>query len=220
MTKNLIEIISPIIIVLFASYVGLIVYYKQKEYELVRQRYLNQCLDLLCLNVDNMLSVFRSNWAQSLWIIQLFRDAGKNLNSEYYERKFKKLDHTLFTLSPFYRLNYLIDDQIFWHATQDLVAFIETTTSFFENDLLTMIKHYIKTDSIKENSKTLFEEYLKRIDEFEKNSHKYYGIISGLLTLSSILEKENFSFKNIQEFKNKKEVLEVVEKLKTNFPQY
>lgn len=217
MNNNIIESISPFIVVFLASYIGLKVYYKQKEYELVRQRYLNQCLDLLCQNVDDILSVFRSNWAQSLWILQLFRDAGKNLGSEYYEKKFIKLDYKLFTLTPFFRLKYLINDQIFWNATQDLIAFIETTNSFFENDLLTMIKLFIEKDSINLDSKILFEEYVKKIDEFEKQSHKYYDIIYGLLTLSSLLEKENFSFKKIQDFKNKKEVLKLVENLKTTF---
>jgi hypothetical protein len=219
MIENIMQIVSPIFAALIAYYIGMKVYFKQKEYDIVRQRYLDQSLDILCANVDNMLVVFRSNWAQSLWICQLFRDAGKNLGKEYYTSKFQKFDHSLFTLTPFFRLRLLIDDQIFWEATQELVAFVEKTTSFFENDLLTAIKVYIDSDIIKVDHKTIYEEYVPSISDFEKESHKFYDLISGLLVLASVLEKEKFSYKGIHKFKMNDDVAKTVAKLKELFPK-
>ena len=53
----------------FLAYLlGLCAYHKQKEYELVRRRYLDEGLDAYAEDVEHALSVLRQNWAHGVAI--------------------------------------------------------------------------------------------------------------------------------------------------------
>ena len=62
--------ISPFIVAIL----GYVIFLKQKEYEYIRKRYLDEGFDKLISEYDNALSIYRYNWAISLSIIQQIRD--------------------------------------------------------------------------------------------------------------------------------------------------
>ncbi len=179
---------------------------------------MEECLDLLCSDIDYTLGIFRSNWAQALMICKFFRDLGENIDRKEYSREFVRLDYESFVITPFFRLDKLIDDKIFWEATQHLFSFVEVSYNFCAHDLIAAIKLYKdKSVDFDKNHREIAEGYLDELKEKEKQSHLYYNILIELLNIASILERERFSFRRLKEFKSQNEVQVSVERLKKEF---
>ena len=109
-----IQIFSPFIVAIVAASVGIFVYHKQKEYELVLQRYLIDCIDLICADIDYSLGLFRNNWVRCLQLLKQFRDVEFAMNEKDYASLYIPFDYKHFTITPFIRLKKLIDDNIFF----------------------------------------------------------------------------------------------------------
>src|SRR6185369_6140349 len=84
------------LITIFALYIayrlGLRAYFRQKDYELVRQRYLTEGADEVAANIEYGLSVHRNNWARGLKIIRTFRDIGDQISPKMLEDGFSEFD--------------------------------------------------------------------------------------------------------------------------------
>jgi hypothetical protein len=101
--KHLITIIA-----LYIAYrLGIRSYFRQKDYELVRQRYLIDGADEVAANIEYRLSVYRNNWARGLQIIRMFRDVGNQMNLKMLEEGFIAFDQSQFQMRPHHRMEYL-----------------------------------------------------------------------------------------------------------------
>ena len=129
----------PIIIAIAVPVLGINFYYRRKEFEIVRQRYLMDCIDILCSNTDYCLGVFRNNWAESMQLLKQFRDSGNSMTKADCSIEFVSFDYSHFVISPFYRLKKLIGNNIFWEISQSLYAFIDITNAFINRDMLRKI---------------------------------------------------------------------------------
>jgi len=212
------QFILVIIAAIAAALIGLYTYFKQKEYELVRQRYLMDCIDLLCTNIDYSLGVFRNNWARSLQLLKQFRDVGSAMEKEDYISPFLPFDYSFFTIVPFYRLEKLLEDNVFWHISQLLYAFIEKSYSLFERDMRKAIAYYVDNSEKEQvDPKKIAENYFPIVLSKDKEASKYYYMLNQLMSISSILEKEKFSFKKLDTFKNREDVKIIIEKMHSHF---
>ena len=71
------EIIKGIFILassVLAPWIALCLYFRQKEYELVKQRYLEGAIDIVAAEVEQALGVVHHNWARCLNIVKAYRD--------------------------------------------------------------------------------------------------------------------------------------------------
>lgn len=197
-----------------AALLGIAAFFRQKEYESVRQRYLVECIDLICKNIDYALGVFLGNWAQALRLHRDFRDLEKTVDPESYSKQFIKFNYEHFTITPFFRLRELINDQIFWEAAQSLFSFIETSYTFFDSDFRIAVKFFVEGKIDEDKHRDMIDGYLEKIIGQKKKSLKFYLILEELLNIGRILEKERFSFKRIRDFKDKLEVKESISRLR------
>lgn len=55
------KLLAPIVAVLIAYFLGAAAYFRQKEYELVRKRYLEEGVDVISEEADKALGVFWRN---------------------------------------------------------------------------------------------------------------------------------------------------------------
>ena len=58
----------------FAYWLGMKAYFRQKEYENVRTRYLECGIELVCSQIDYALGVYRHNWMLALRTLKQYRD--------------------------------------------------------------------------------------------------------------------------------------------------
>lgn len=214
------DIIIAIVASSFAIFSGRFVYLRQKEYEEVQKRYLTECIDLLCNNNDQVLAIFKHNWARSLQLIKQFRDADLIMEKEDYNNQFIPFDYNLTKIVPFERLKRLVNDNIFYEYSQQLWGFVDNSYSIFERDFKMAISQYIKSDN-KDNifKKRIFDTYHKVLVNLFSESRKYYVIIVMLAKLSKHFEKENFSYKKISSFHKRNDILEIITAIKSHYKE-
>jgi len=200
--------------------IGLFVFRRQREYELVRKRYLDEGLDIISDHVEYAQGVFRHNWARSLSLIKNFRDAGKDTAKELYSTDFIQLDPSRFELSRNYILKELVGDNIYSKVQELMFAYVTEANSFFMYDLCQMVRMYVEGTSqlkIKSTRAAIVEEFTKHTIEKEKEFRRFYSLLGELRTLSTILVREKFTFKDINEFKKKREVQLSIKRLRDKF---
>ena len=213
-------VIAAVLASIVAPLIGLQIFYRQREYELVRQRYLDEGLDVISGNVEYAQSVFRHNWARSLELIKQFRDAGKDTATDLYSSGFVSIDPNRFDISKNYILRELVGDDIYSKVHELLFAFVNGANSYFMNDLCHVVKMYVegtKELTIKATNKEIAEKYTQYSVDKDKEIRKYYSLLGELRLLSAILVREKFTFKDINNFKTKPEVKESIKRLTAEF---
>ncbi len=103
-----IKFIIPIILAFLAYLFGLKTYFRQKEYEMVRKRYLEEGIDLIAQESDRALSIFIYNWSRGLTVIKHFRDFGTKIDPLLYTSGFETLNINGLFIRPNYKLKLLI----------------------------------------------------------------------------------------------------------------
>jgi hypothetical protein len=204
------------VIALYIGYrLGLRAYFRQKDYELVRQRYLIDGVDEVAANIEYGLSVYRNNWARGLQIIRMFRDVGDQINPKMLEGGFIDFDQSKFQMRPHHRMEHLVGDMIFWRVQQNLAAFVIASTGHIKEDMCTEIK--LNLSCPPEKRKEIVDKYDKLLLGKEEESWAYYVPLEKIQDISRLLERTRFTPEEIEQLKNKEFVKEAVQVVKQKF---
>jgi hypothetical protein len=200
---------------------GLVSYLRRREHELIIQRYLEQGVDQLTANFDHALCIFRENWAHSLRMLREFRGtvcAGIPARKETYSQGFLSYEPQSFFIQPFYKVSYLVGNNVFWHRGQDLFAFIGSAYDFFENDLRLALVKFCNHEMENTDPKQLYETYLKEVLRLNQESDRFYTLLKHLQNLASILETKQMSFKDLHKVRDHEQVLNALKEIEETFP--
>jgi hypothetical protein len=210
----------PFAVALVVYFLGRAAYFRQKEYELITKRYLEEGLDAIARNIDKSLGLFRHNWAQSLVVLKHFRDLGKDMQPKLYQEPFRQPEPDMFEIWRDYRLYDLVDDDIFNLAHQALDAFIRDACAFFENDLGAMVRVTIeggKEIEVKASREAMTARFLKEIERLNKESLRFYELLGEIAAIARIIQRERFGFSRLGSLPKRREVRERVANLKRHF---
>jgi hypothetical protein len=211
---------SALLVVIFTTLSGLWVYFRQKEYELVRQRYLEDGLDVLIHHVETALNIFQYNFTHSLLVLKTFRDLGADMPTRLYDTGFQDLDKVTMVPTRNYLLEQLIGDNICYKIHQLMMVFVHDANNFFMNDLCSMLRIKInggKEIGVKATREEIVEIYMKHCVEYEKKAHRFWILLGNLQNIAFAFEKEKFTFKKIGSFRNNASVQESISVLKEQF---
>ena len=214
--EPLATLFGPVIGAWLVYYFGSRVYYRQKEFELVRKRYLDDGLDILSNQVEHALNVFHYNYERCLHILKQLRDAQRIMPREILdERNFLRLQPSAFETSRHYILRELVNDDIYHDIYQRLLAFVHDQINFFMYYLCFCVKCYIcppegkKAQPAEEIFRIYLAEMMRRNDEVDR----FYILLEELRHLSSQLSRQRFSFLNIEKFSSEDCVKESIKRL-------
>ena len=156
----------PIAAAILVYFLGKSAYFRQKEYELITKRYLEEGIDAISKNVDKSLALFRHNWWQSTVVLKHFRELGKDMRPELYQNPFIAPDPSLFEIWRDYRLLDIAGNDVFYRAHQSLDAFVRSTYAFFQDDLCSMVRVIIeggKEIEVKATREQIFNKYVEEV---------------------------------------------------------
>jgi hypothetical protein len=207
--------IITIIALYFGYRLGLRAYFRQKDYELVRQRYLADGVDEVAADIEYGLSVYRNNWARGLQILRMFRDVGDQINLKMLEEGFISFNQSKFRMRPHHRMECLVGDMVFWKVQQKLAAFVITATGHIKENMCTEIK--LNLSCLPEKRKEIVDKYEKLLLEKEDENWAFYVPLEKLHDISRHLERTRFTPEEIGQFKNKEFVKEAVKVIKQKF---
>lgn len=217
---NYIKPLIPILATLLAYFLGRSAYFRQKEYEMITKRYLEEGLDKISENVDTSLADFRHNWAHCLTVIKSFRDLGKDMRRELYTEGLIPPKPSSFELWRDYRLKDIVADNIFNSAHQSLDAFVREAYSFFLNDFCNGVRITLEGGEELEVVATreeITEGFMQEIVKFDQRARKYYVLLGELQNISHVLQTQRFSFDGLKNLKKDQTVRQAVTKLHATF---
>jgi hypothetical protein len=209
--------LAPLGAAFIAYLLGLRAYHLQREYELVRRRYLDEGLDAFAADVEHALGVFKNNWQHSLTILKHYREMDRAMRKELLDTGFLDVEMSQFRVRPNYRVATLVGDRVFWNLQQLLFAFAGTTTAFFKEDLCGAVRYAVNGGQLKAPKQEMIDEYIKVAEKNLETSNRYHMLLAEVQAITAEFERERFTLATVQQFKERKAVKDSVNRLKEAF---
>ena len=220
MYEFIIDITDGLVTVLaaFIAYLlGLRAYHLQREHELVRRRYLDEGLDAFAADVEHALSMFKNNWQHSLTVLKYYREMDTGMRKELLDEGYIDLDMSQFRVRPNYRVGELVGDKIFWHLQQLLFPFVGQATSFFKDDLGGAVRYAITGGTLTGTKDDMIATYEAECTQRLDRANKYHLLLTEVQNVTTEFEKHKFSLSKVHKFKDRTEIKEIVQRLKSEF---
>jgi hypothetical protein len=196
---------------------GLSYYFRQKEYEIVKQRYLEQSVDLILSELESISRVFANNWMRALQILKMYRDAPDSFDVAELKSGFIELSATDFHRVAHHRLSSLVQSDIVWTVYQLALSRHSSLNSKATIEVPHAIRMHIagklEGASHGEFIKLSFEELRPLNDQ----SDHFSQLIASLQAISGELERARFGFKDVLKFHKRANIKEAVRILETHY---
>lgn len=217
----ILRISLPLLVVAVTALLGLRHYYRQREHEIILERYLKGGVDLISSHIDEVINVFNEGWKRSTTVLKVFRDTQNGrvpMPKDLYSASFRNYDPALFAKPPFYKLRNLVGDNVFWYAYQALISFVDLKVAFFQNDLCLCIGTFIENpQSRKATCQKIYDFYMGKLKEYMAELDKFEEILKELQNIAAILERKKWTFAELESVRRDEDVRGCVERLKEKF---
>jgi len=196
------------------GFIAIFTYFKQKEYELVKQRYLEGAIDVLVAHFLSMNTEVSNNYARCLQVLRSYSQSGEFFEAKELDTGFLPPKEFSFEETAHVRLQNLIGSDAFWTAFQFATAQFQAANTLLVFEIPQALR--IKLSS-PEKLNVDKEELADKSAELARARHddlfKYAPIASGLHTIATILEQQKLSFKAILKVRKLPAVMEVIRKI-------
>ena len=204
---------------LLAFLLGQATYRRQKEYELVRARYLEGGIDRFATNVEYALGAIRHNWARTLQILKLFRDVDVEEAADLANRSsFILIESGRIDLEAGYRIQTLTRDGVYGRAQGRLFALANSAEYFFVHDVGALIRRAASGEISVTDQPEVLERAVAQAQKYQSDTHRFYDLFYRLQDLGRVLERRHVSFREIDRFAEDPVVKEISERLRQLFP--
>jgi hypothetical protein len=205
--------------VALGAVIGLYAYFRQKEYELTKQRYLEQGLDVVAGAVESLLGTVSHNYARALQLCRQYRENGAGIELAELSRGFLDLDTSNFHQTAHYRVGSLLDDQVVWNTFQSVMVYASSTNTLLTQEIPEAIRKLAAMpDGIRDRQADA-EEMAKSVRDKHDEQFKFADFTHSLHVLSLLLEQTRLSWKAIAKFSAQGDVRDVVQKLRAAYPE-
>lgn len=202
-----------------ASLIALYTYFRQKEYELVKQRYLEQSVDALAAQLETSLGTISHNYARCLQIIKSFRDSDSHFDLKELEKGFIDLDASKFLQIANHRIASLLGSNLIWEIFQSAMAYAVSANSRFQREIPDALRIHQTTEYRDLDQVQMGATIAKDVEELHNESFRYAVLVAELHYLSRILEIEKLRLKEVEKFKYRPETQQIIQRLTAGFPQ-
>lgn len=217
---TLLPLVTPFIAAGLAYWFGLRAYRNQKEFELIRARYLEEGVDRLGANFEYALGTIRHNYSRTLQVFKLLRDVHLMEAADLAQRSsYQLIDPAKIDLAAGYRLQALTRHPVFGRIHGFLFAFANSAENFFVNAAGAQVRLAEKGELKLEANEKAIQSILDRAKEFQQKSDRYYTAVYRLQDLGRILERQRLTFRTIDEFHKDADVIRICGELDKLFPK-
>jgi hypothetical protein len=211
--------IFTLLAVILGAFIALRVYFRQKEYELAKQRYLEAGVDVVAAELEQALGVVSHNYARSLSICISLRDAGADFDIKEIDRGFIELDSSHFKQIAHHRIGSLVNSQLIWEIFQLAMAHSTFANSQITKVIPEAIRIKLTTNRISKEYESLAEAMMAELKKIHDDGFKFAILLKELHVLGLLLEAEALSLKDIAKFHKRPEIKQLLERLETAFPK-
>jgi len=199
--------------------VGLYFFFRQKEYETVKQRYLEQSVDLIASELESITWAFSHNWARALDILRLYRDV-PHADFEPSELKtgFQDFRATNFHQIAHHRLSVLLQSNIIWDLHQLTLSRLKSLNTKVTIEFVQGVRLH-HSGSLSASHEDFINESSEFLRPLSDESDRYAHVLRALQVIATELEKSQLRFKDVANFHKRKAVKDAIDELKTHFAE-
>jgi hypothetical protein len=200
-----------------AAWIALRLYFRQKEYELIKQRYLEGAVDIIAAEVEQVLGVVSHSWARCLNIVKAFRDEKTDFDLKELEKGFLELDSSRFHRVAHHRIGNLAGTQLIWYIYQLAMAFAGNANTKITKEIPETLRLKLTTNRITREPGEIATAMFNELKQIDNESHKFACLIRELHALGLLLETQRLNFKSISRFPERTEVKNLIKRLQSEF---
>lgn len=198
---------------LIVARVGLWMYFRQKEYELVKQRYLEQSVDVVASELEVVLGTLSHNCVRCNQILREYRDMKDSFDPEQLSVGFLELDLSKFQRIAHYRLRLLIKSEIIWNVYQLALAFATFANAMVASEIPANIKARLKGQAPTAPHSEMVTMGFAEIKKIEDEGLKFDHLLTTLQEIAKELEQQKLDFNSIRAFDRCPAVVTAIEHL-------
>lgn len=212
---DLMASVTTLLAVLIGILGGIWAYYRQKEYELVQRRYLEEGLDVLISTAESSLNIFSHNWARSLENLKMFRDLD-DMKPADLDSGFLDLPDSRFALTANYRVNAIVGSPTVWYVFQLVISFCQYGCTVARDEIPAALKKKLAGE-IDATRKELVNEAELVLRELNTKSQRYQVFVGQMHRIAELFEKQRFRFSNVDKLRCDPVVEDVIKILEDSF---
>ncbi|MGN6740025.1 hypothetical protein [Dyella sp.] len=217
LTDEALHVASGVVTGVVLAYCGLRIYFIQKEYELVKQRYLDQCLDVVAGELEEITSVFLHNWARSLELVKELRDAPENFEKAHLDQGFIPFRGSNFNQAAHHRLRVLTGSRIFWDCYQIALAQHMAMNAIAAKEIPHAISEHLSGRLVGAKASDVVATAINELKPMSSKSSEFALLHNSLQRIAAELERSRLSFEKIETFAKRANVLEIIKELEEQF---
>jgi hypothetical protein len=192
-------------------------YFRQKEYELVQRRYLEEGVDVLLATAEAALNAYSLNWARGLMLIKAFREPSA-LKVQELSAGFLEMPTNPFALTANYRVSEIVGSSVIWQTYQLVLAFAQNSSTLIRDEVVGVIRMSMERDPrIDASREVIVSEAEQVMRDLNEKSHRYHVFLSQVQRIARLLERQRFQFSAIQKLRDHEEVRAAVQALRAEF---
>jgi hypothetical protein len=191
-------------------------FFRQKEYELIQRRYLDEGLDVIISTAENALNTFHHNWARCLELLKSFRDV-ETIKPEELDHGFLHLPVDRFALSANYRVNQIVDSGIIWQVFQLVVAFSQRGNTIARDEIPAALKMKLTTGQIAASRQEMVDAAMEELKKLDDESHSFHVFIGEMQAIARLVEEQKFSLKQIRKLRKHSIVVGALKNLQEKY---
>lgn len=202
--------------VFVGAWLGMRAYFRQKEYELVKERYLEGAIDVVASEVEQSLDIFRHNWTRCINILKAFRDEKAAFDPKELSLGFRDFEMSIHRI-PHHRIGDLVGSQVIWDVYQLAISFAANKNSVLTKEIPEIIRLKLSQHIAMAEPEVIVNETFEDLWKIDEASHRFAHLTRVLHELSRLLEKERMTFNHVGEFRNRGEVKTLIVNLESEF---
>lgn len=216
MLAEITKLLGTLGVGILLAYFGMRIYFRQKEYEIVKQRYLEQSLDVIAGELESLSSKLNHNWARCLVLLKEYRDSPQLFEVQKLQTGFLDLHGAQFNQSAHHRLQVLSGTDLFWRVYQLALSRHLGLNSIAVDEIPHAIKAQLEGNT-NASVEQIVEAATEELEPIPSKSDRFAPLHTALVQLSRLLERERLSFDKVETFAKKPEVVQIVSDISAHY---
>lgn len=212
------KLITPFLVVLLAYWLGSRTYVRQKEYELVRARYLDNGIDKVAARVQEAINIDAHNASCGFRLIKLFRDVDAR-RAQTLCSSLKSLPADFLEDVAVIRLKELIQDETLLNVWALLYTTIQENHAYLRDDACGAIKALAGGGTMKVSRDQMVQGLENHLIDQHRNAARFCQLLTSLHSIALSFAEEKPTFRTVREFHKKGAVGKESESLKEEFAE-
>lgn len=213
---EMLDALVPFGAALLAYWLGSRAYFRQKEFELVRSRYLEEGVDRVAAQIEEALSSITHYFTHAIEVLRAFRDVGADRAVQVCGRPRRPEPGTL-ELVAVNRLQDLVQDDIFWSVRQLLYSTVQEYHSLVAEDMFPAIQAVADGGDLRVSKEEFLKVYEKKVINGYLEGNRFPLLLSCLHEIASVLQSRRLTLKSVRDFHKEAVVARTAKKLRAEF---